>query len=179
MQLLILCVVPRNYHDISTVHARAREVIISDTEEHVIISPASAGLVATTRAGQHGAFVQPKEAPPQDAPGWDAQGCIPLRGLGKWGLFYAAHHGHFPSFTRDNQLSSGLCRVIPHETEPTIRSGFLTEATHLQALPKPCKSNFCRKPIKVGRGRKKRKKDCIPLEPKTMPSLNVIKSIIK
>lgn len=51
MKLLIWCVVLRNYHDISAVLARARELIISDTEEDVIISLSSAGLVAATRAG--------------------------------------------------------------------------------------------------------------------------------
>lgn len=113
---------------------------------------------------------------PQDALGWGARGCVPQRSLGKWGPFYAYHRGHFPSFPQLSQTTSQW--VILHETEPIIRWTFLIEATHLQTLPKPCKINFCRKPIKV-RGVRGKKKDCVPIESKTMASLNVIKSITK
>lgn len=109
MNLLILCVVLRNYHDISTVCARARELIILDTEEDVIISPSSAGLVAATRAGQREVFLnlmaveEAKRSPQWDASAWGAQGCLLQRGLEKWGSFHGAHHGHFPSFLQLSQ----------------------------------------------------------------------------
>lgn len=50
---------------------------------------------------------------------------------------------------RTNQ-PMGLCKVFPYEIEPVIRWGLLTEVAHLQPLPKPCKINFCRKPMKEG-----------------------------
>lgn len=179
MKLLILCVVLRNYHDISTVRARARELITSDTEGDVIISP------SPTRAGQREGLLQPtamegaKRSPPgmlqAEMPGAASHGGVWANGV----QFMQPIMDFSPlSPNWANQTANGLCKVIPRETEPIIRRGFLTAVTHLHTLPKHCKVHFCRKPIKVERAGK-RTQDCIPMEPKTMASLNVIKSIIK
>lgn len=185
MKLLILCVVLRNYHDISTVRARATELITSDTEGDVIISPSSAGLVAATRAGQRGGLLQPTavEGAERSPPGMLQAGMLGAASRGGvWanGVQLMQPIMDFSPLSPNwaNQTANGLCKVIPRETEPIIRRGFLTAGTHLHAFPKHCKVHFCRKPIKVERAGK-RTQDCIPMEPKTMASLNVIKSIIK
>lgn len=48
----------RNYHDIVTAHARARKLLLSNTEEGGILFPSSAGLVAATGAGKPEGFMQ-------------------------------------------------------------------------------------------------------------------------
>lgn len=111
-------------------------------------------------------------------PGCFRLGCSglpPTEGFGRMVSILYGLSRTFLLFQPSYQPAHRLCKVIPYEIELLIRWGF---PHYLQALTKPRKIDFCRKPIEVGRGEGK-KKNCIPMEPKTMASLNVIKSIIK
>lgn len=119
MKLLILCVVLRNYHDTSTVRARARELIISDTEEDIIISPSSAGLMAATRAGQGWDFLQPTamEEAKRSSPGMLQAGCSglpPAEGFGQMGSILCSPSWTFPLFppTEPTSQPTGSVRLF-------------------------------------------------------------------
>lgn len=94
----------KNDRDVSTAHARARKLLLTNTEEGGILFPSSAGLVAATGAGRHESFLQstPMEKAERNSPRM-LQAGVPRAAIREGfqqmgGPFCAAHHGDFPSF---------------------------------------------------------------------------------
>ena len=133
MKLLFLCVVLRNYHDISTVCARARELIISDRGRCNYL-PFLSGACGHHRSrtawglpAAHGNGGGQKEPPGTLQAGMlGAASCREVWANGV--CFMQPIMGISPlSPNWANQPANRLCKVIPHEIEPIIRWGFLTE----------------------------------------------------